>query len=196
MPIQRIILTSVICLMAFSLSAQIDVIPRFGVNASGLDAKLTDFETEANTGWNAGVDLQLGQGMIFLQPGAHYYRFDADLTSNPDIEDALELKGKTTINQIKTPVNLGVRLTGDGGLLDIYATGGVTPTFLMGVRESDEFAFDESNLNEITWGANVGAGVNLWFLNLDMRYEWGLSDFFKDSNAKNNVFTAAVGIRF
>lgn len=175
--------------------AQVDVVPRFGVHASGLDAKLTDFKTEASTGWNAGLDLQLGRGMIFLQPGAHYYRYNADLTRAPELEDAFELKGQTTISQIKTPVNLGLRLTGEGGLLDIYATGGVVPTFLMGVRETDAFAFNESDLNAFTWGASVGAGVNLWFLNLDMRYEWGISDFLVDSNAKNNVFTAAVGIR-
>ncbi|NRB62417.1 MAG: outer membrane beta-barrel protein [Saprospiraceae bacterium] len=184
------------CLFSTSLVAQIDIVPRFGVHASGLDAKLADFKTEASTGWNAGIDLQLGRGMVYLQPGAHYHRFNADLTSNPDIEGALELKGKTTISQIKTPLNLGVRLTGEDGLIDVYALGGVVPTFLMGVQESETFAFDEGDLNDFTWGTNVGLGLNVWFLNLDVRYEWGLTDFLVDSSAKNNVFTATVGVRF
>ena len=58
-----------ICLfvMSQSLMAQVRVSPKVGVNLSGLDTKLSDFDAEARAGWHAGLDFRVGEGFIFFE---------------------------------------------------------------------------------------------------------------------------------
>jgi len=121
---------------------------------------------------------------------------NAQLSQEPGLDDVNFLQDQTTIQLVKFPVNMGIRLTGTNGLLNIYALAGVTPTLLAGVRESSSFSLTEDDINDFTYGANIGAGVDLFFLSLDVRYEVGLNDFYSNSPGRNNILTANVGIRF
>lgn len=176
--------------------AQIAFNPKVGVNASGLDARIDDFRSEARAGWNAGFDLRIGDRMVFFQPGVHIYNMNAELSQEPGLDDVTFLQDQTTIQLVKFPVNMGLRLTGTDGLINIYALGGFTPTLLAGVRESSTFSLSEDDINDFTYGANIGAGIDLFFLTVDVRYEVGLNNFYVDSPGKNNMLTANVGLRF
>ncbi|MCI5080429.1 MAG: PorT family protein, partial [Saprospiraceae bacterium] len=125
-----------------------------------------------------------------------YYNFSADLEKDVNQDTELNLSEKTTIQQVKLPVNVGFNLTGEGGLLKLHALGGITPTFVTGVNERPDFALSKDDLNPFTLGANVGLGLDVWFLTANVGYEIGLNDFFKDSEGKNNVLTLNVGIKF
>lgn len=193
----RIFLSLAFALFATSMIAQVDISPKVGVNISALDTKLQDIRTEARVGWNAGVDVRLGgDRMIFLQPGLHYYSFSADLMKDIDQDTELNLSEQTTIQQVKMPVNVGFNLTGDGGLLGLHVLGGITPTFVTGVKERPNFDLSKDDLNAFTLGANVGIGVDILFLTANLGYEIGLNDFFKDAEGKNNVLTLSVGLKF
>ncbi len=183
--------------LAFSTTyAQINFNPKIGVNASGLDANIRDFKTEARAGWNAGFDLRIGDQMVFFQPGVHIFNMNAALSQEPEFGDVSFLEDETTIQMVKFPANIGINLTGRDGFLNIYALAGVTPTLLAGVKESSNIDLTEEDINDFTMSANIGAGVDLFFLTFDVRYEMGLQDFFVDANGKNNMLTASVGLRF
>lgn len=193
----RIYLSFAFVLFATAMMAQVAVSPKVGVNISALDTKLQDIRTEARVGWNAGVDVRLGgDRMIFLQPGLHYYSFSADLMKDINQDTELNLSERTTIQQVKMPVNVGFNLTGDGGLLGLHLLGGVTPTFVTGVKERPNFDLTKDDLNAFTLGANVGVGIDLLFLTAHVGYEIGLNDFFKEAEGKNNVLTLNVGLTF
>jgi len=191
-----IIATLFACMAGFGLQAQVDFNPKIGVNASGLDAKIKDFRSEARAGWNAGFDLRVGNEMIFFQPGVHIYNINAELSQNPDLDDVSFLKDETTIQLVKFPIDLGIRLTGGNGLINIYAVGGITPTLLAGVKESSNIQLREDDINDFNLGANFGAGVDIFFLTFDVRYEIGLKDFYVDAPGRNNIISASVGLRF
>jgi hypothetical protein len=193
---KRIILVVALIGTFLSTEAQIEFNPKIGVNASGLDAKIKDFQSEARAGWNAGFDLRIGDEMLFFQPGVHIYNMNATLSQEPGLDDVSFLQDETTIQMIKFPMNLGLRLTGGDGLINIYALGGVTPSLLAGVKESSNFSLSEDDVNDFTMGANIGAGIDLFFLSFDLRYEIGLKDFYTNAEGKNNILTANVGIRF
>ncbi|HKK77948.1 MAG TPA: outer membrane beta-barrel protein [Saprospiraceae bacterium] len=193
---KKLFLFSLLLFTVLSLRAQVTFNPKIGVNASGLDARIDDFRSEARAGWNAGFDLRIGERMVFFQPGVHIYNMNAQLSQEPGLDDVNFLQDQTTIQLVKFPVNMGIRLTGTNGLLNIYALAGVTPTLLAGVRESSSFSLTEDDINDFTYGANIGAGVDLFFLSLDVRYEVGLNDFYSNSPGRNNILTANVGIRF
>lgn len=183
-------------LTTLSLSAQVRINPKFGVNFSGIDSKLGDINAEARVGWNAGVDFRLGEGFIYLQPGAHYFNYTARLLKDVNNPNDVTLKDETTIQNLKLPVNIGLRLTGDGGILQIHARGGIVPTYVLGVKEKPSFAFDKNSLKDWTFGANVGVGVDILFLTVDLNYELGLTDYFNDASGKNNMLSLSAGVKF
>lgn len=178
------------------LVAQVKVSPTVGVNISALDTKLQDISTEARAGWNAGLDFRIGEGMFFLNPGVHYYSHSARLIKDVNGPEDVDLKEETQIQSVRVPLNVGVRLTGEGGLLGIYAKGGITPAYVTGVKEKPSFAFDRDKLNTFTWGANVGVGVDVLFFTVSANYEIGLTDFYKDAEGRNNMFTLSAGLKF
>lgn len=187
----------VFVLFATAMMAQVAISPKVGVNISALDTKLQDIRAEARVGWNAGVDIRLGgDRMIFLQPGLHYYSFSADLMKDIDQDTDLNLSEQTTIQQVKIPINVGWNLTGDGGLLGVHVLGGITPTFVSGIKDRPNFDLSKDDLNAFTLGANVGVGVDILFLTAHVGYEIGLNDFFKEAEGKNNILTLSVGLKF
>jgi hypothetical protein len=172
------------------------ITPRVGVNLSSIDRSLQDFTTEGRAGWNAGLDMRFGEGIFFFYPGLHYYSNTARIVSNIDEDTRIDFREETTIQSLKAPLNLGLRLTGDNGLLGVYARGGITPTYVLGVDEATDFNFSIDELNRFTWGANAGLGVDLLFLTAEVNYEWGLTDYFQEVAGRNNVFTLSVGLKF
>ncbi|MCB0639618.1 MAG: porin family protein [Lewinella sp.] len=192
-------LLTVLCAFAFvtaTVSAQTRVTPRVGVNVSGLETSLQDFDADVRAGWNAGFDLRVGSGIFFLNPGLHYYSFTARLFDEVNQDTQVDFSEETTIQSLRAPLNIGLRLTGDNGLLGIYAKGGVTPAYVLGVKETDNFNFSADELNRFTWGANVGVGVDILFLTAELNYEKGLTDFFDGVEGRNNMLTLSVGLKF
>lgn len=184
--------------------AQVRFSPKVGVNVSALDATLEDIDADAQAraGWNAGLDMRLGDGMFFLAPGLHYYSFTTRLMQGFDNPEEIDFSSESSVQSLRAPINIGLRLTGDNGLLGIYAKGGVTPAYVLGIKQQDEVSIPEiptfqlDDLNRFTWGANVGAGIDLLFLTAELNYEIGLNDFFKNSAGRNNMLTMSVGLKF
>ena len=58
------------------------------------------------------------------------------------------------------------------------------------------FDFDVKDLNRFNYGANLGVGIDLAFLTVDVTYEIGLKDYFQNAEGRNNMLTASVGIKF
>lgn len=184
--------------MLFSSAAfaQVTFNPKVGANVSGLDTKLKDFRTEARVGWNAGFDLRLGEGFFYLQPGVHYNNYTARLFQDLDMNSQIRLEDETTVQSLKIPLNIGLRLTGDSRFLGVHAIGGITPTYVLGVKEQSSFPLAKEDLNDWTFGANVGVGLDILFLTIDANYEIGLNDYFADAAGRNNVFTVSLGLKF
>lgn len=196
----RQVIQSALCLVflfaAMQLSAQVKINPKVGINISALDTKLGDITTEARGGWNAGMDLQIGSGLFTFNPGFHYYSFTARQFQDLDSPNDVEFKEETTIQSLRIPLNIGLNLTGNGGLIGIRAKGGITPAYVMNVNEKPTFALDVEDLNRFTMGANVGVALDILFFTVEANYEIGLSDFFKNVEGKNNILTLGVGVKF
>lgn len=53
------------------------------------------------------------------------------------------------------------------------------------------------DIRSANWGIQAGAGVDLLLFTLDLRYEFGISDYSKDEGLtlKNNMFTVSLGLK-
>jgi hypothetical protein len=203
MTIRLLLLSALVLATLAPLAAQVKFTPRVGVNASALDANLTaiNAEAEARAGWNAGIDLRLGDGVIFLNPGLHYYSYTTRLLQGLDQPNNIDLSSENTVQSLRAPVNLGLRLTGDNGLLGLYLKGGVTPAYVLGITQKEgnilpALSYKLDELNRFTWGGNAGVGIDFLFLTAELNYEIGLTDFFKNVEGRNNILTFSVGLKF
>lgn len=191
-----VLTTCMFFLVSWQAQAQLRVNPQIGVNVSALDAKIGDLKTEAKAGWNAGVDFRLGEGFIYLNPGAHFYSNTARLLRDFEDPNIDMWKDETQIQSIKTPINIGFNLTGGSKFLGIRAEGGIVPTYVIGVKETESYSLNIEDLNRLTWGYNLGVGVDVLFLTADLSYEIGQANFFKDIDGKNNMLTLSLGVKF
>jgi hypothetical protein len=170
--------------------------PKVGVNLSAVDGNLGDLQAAAKVGWNAGVDLRVGGKKVFLNPGLHFYNYTARLVNDINTDTQLNFRDETTIQAIKAPINIGFDLTGKKQLLNLFLKGGVTPTMVMAVNEKAGIPFSKDDLKTFAWGANVGLGLDITILTVDLNYEIGMSDYFANTAGRNNVLTLSAGIRF
>jgi hypothetical protein len=170
--------------------------PKVGINLSGVNAQLTDLEAAARVGWNAGVDFRLGGKKLFLNPGLHLNNYTARLVDGVSDNTPGQFRDETKIQAIKAPLNIGIDITGRQQLLNFILKGGITPTYVMSVQEKAGIPFSKADLKPFTLGANAGLGIDLAFLTVDLNYEIGLNDYFRNATGRNNVLSLSAGIRF
>jgi hypothetical protein len=177
--------------------SQVKVNPKIGVNASNLDTDIRDIRTEARIGWNVGMDFRIGRGMFSFMPGLHYYSFTASTTPNIGTGTNFDVRPETTIQNVKLPINFGLRLTGEGGLMSIYLKGGGVANMFAGIREgSTPTPLVADDFSKVNFAGNAGIGVDILIFTIEAIYEMGLTPFFETGTAKNNMLTVSAGFRF
>ena len=82
---------------------------------------------------------------------------------------------------------------------------GPVVNFIIGTKiEADELIQDplqDSDFKNAAWGMDVGAGVDVFFLTLDLRYEFGLNNIYivpdggQDQSMKSNLFIVSLGFK-
>jgi len=134
------------------------------------------------TGWQAGALLQIKIPAvgIAVQPELLYTarKFKID-------------EEKSGINYFEVPINLqlGLNLV----LLRPYLQAG--PYFGYVLNADGENFKDK--IDKFDWGIGLGGGLEIWKLQLDARYSWGLQNVSaKDFQIKNNRFTLSLAYLF
>ena len=149
--------------------------PKWGVTA-GLNfntSKFTDVDVKARTGWSAGatclVDLPLG---FSLQPSLVYHQKGANITDNIS----------QNVGYLELPVSVqwGPDLLIFRPFLDVtpyigYALSSDTKVSLPGLN----FDWDSwEGKKRFEYGVGIGAGVNVWRLQLIARYNWNFGSLY------------------
>lgn len=171
------------------------VIPMVGVHASNFKADLQDGEADGRIGWNAGLDFRIHTKRFFVQPGVHYFSSSMRFTSESEVSNAPLLSGPR-LQSLRVPLLLGLYLTkANKGFFKMNIKGGATGSYLLAVDNNDQNAFDEDNIEEFSYGLNAGIGLEFGLITLDISHEWGVSRLFKDSDMKNNILRATIGLK-
>lgn len=178
-----------------NIQAQKTFNPKVGINVSSIGKLTLDTaEFSGNIGWNIGVNYRYGDRTFAFCPGLHYYRQAMDVKGKIQMQD---YKDANKVDYLKVPLGFDVLLTKEGGFLALHGKAGAVPTFLLGTRSNDHFAFNKSLLKTFVIGAEVGLEADiLTFFTVGMKYEFGLSDVFKEKNTKMKTATLSVGVRF
>lgn len=170
-----------------SLIAQKEVYinPKVGINFSGIQDEPEGVSTNNQVGYNAGLDIRLGSGLVFFQPGVFYYQYNQEYTVVLTGQNQVATTQDIKVQSIKVPVQLGIQpIATDFFTFRINAGAGFN--FPVNVQRQDEnFAISRQNYKDVNVGGIVGAGIDLSIITLDLNYEFGLSDYVDFSQSQN-----------
>jgi len=180
--------------LATSGYSQFEVKGFLGMNFSSLTDVGEGFTQSPEIGYQLGASVLIGTTW-FLEPGVTY-SVSSQAIEESSITNSDPFSNKIT--GVKVPLNFGYRFFGGTqNLLNLRLFAGASANFVTGINIED-ISIDKEFYNSILWNANVGAGLDVWFLFLDLGYEIGLSDTFKGEDVlstKMNTFYINVGGR-
>jgi len=175
------------------VQAQVEIKPTFGLNFSKLSDEPDNFNQSSRVGYQLGGTIEIGKKLYF-EPGIFWVKMGSELAH----DTASNLDYKTDINALHIPAFVGYQIIGGDkeNIFGLRVFGGPTLSWVTSIK-ADDTKLNKDDFNSMIWGIDAGAGIDLWILFLDMGYEWGLSEVFKDdpNNAKNNAFWANIGVR-
>jgi len=193
---KRLILLAILACFGWqTVTAQLTIVPKAGANFSYFSEDLKDTDLEGNVGFQVGLDLRIGD-RFYLSPGVYYAR-----TSNRvEIIDAGEL-GEVSVdfvtNGLRVPFVVGAKVI-DSEEFGLRLFGGGTANLLFGSDDELE-DIPDLTIEDNNWSLSAGAGLDIGrLLTIDLRHDWGMSDFFELTAEKNrqNVFYLSAGVRF
>ncbi len=175
---KRIILISSLAILFLNLSAQIDFGIKGGLNISNVKASeiLTDDwrinpAASGNLGYHVGGFLRASLVGIFIQPELYF----SSIATEYKVEDlsgtgTAEQLVKQKIGRIDVPVLVGVKL----GTFRL-GLGPVGSIIVSDKSDLTDITGYEATLKSATFGYQLGAGVDIWKIGIDLRYEGNLT---------------------
>ena len=213
--------------------------PKFGYQTTKLSYDRADIKDGFSNHWCAGIFGRVTIGRLYVQPEIMYFKtsnvFDVDVTGQGS-DNLLNIPTgahvNLTLNQanLQVPVMIGLNII-DLNIISLRAHVGPTANFVlksttlfdktyalnnqqvdMNQEQLDAANKQNFDTKTITWGAQVGVGVDvLKRITLDINYNFGLSkvydqlsnttlgeyfDFGNTDYSKQNTFMVTVGFKF
>ena len=212
--------------------------PKFGYQTTKLSYKKADITNGFSNHWCAGIFGRVTIGRFYVQPEIMYFKtsnaFNVGFTG-VDSDNALNIPTGANVNltlnqaNLQVPVLVGFNIL-EFNLLTVRGHVGPTANFVLKSKTLIDYTYsatgdgtqqhgqstsdkDETfNTKSITWGAQVGIGVDvLRRITIDFDYNFGLSKVFEQLNSttlgeyfdfgntdysKQNTFMVTVGFKF
>jgi hypothetical protein len=178
--------------------AQFTLGPKVGYTASKLSTDLEDIEEDARHNFQIGAFARFGK-KFYVQPEIVYGNRGGVLIDE-------DVDGKQTIKfkNLDIPVLVGFKLL-NLKVFNLRILGGPSASFVLDkTTEVDDIITDPvpiDSFKNVIWGVDLGIGADVFFLTLDIRYEWGLNDLYDaatgdtDYSMKDNLFIVSLGFK-
>ncbi|OQY00339.1 MAG: hypothetical protein B6I20_08905 [Bacteroidetes bacterium 4572_117] len=177
---------------AFSGFSQTIVKPGIGINFTSLSSDALSYETTGRLGWQLGGTVAIGN-QFYFEPGIFWVKNNWELqnpqTTGNDFKD--------DISSLRIPVFVGINVVGDAtDDRNFHIFGGPAVQIVTKVN-TETTGLTEDDFNKFIMGMNLGAGLSLGKLFVDVGYEWGFSTIYKDdaNDAKSRGLWINAGFR-
>jgi hypothetical protein len=181
---------------------------KLGYNASKLSSHVDSIKASINSGFHAGAFVRFGK-RVYLQPEA-YYTFSGGTFEKTVSKTADLWKQKVTIGTLDIPVLIGFKIINSKALA-LRIMVGPEVSFLVNSKVKNVSLtgpVKSSDINNVNWYGQAGAGIDFLFLTLDLRYQFGLNTVINSVtktvgtaqttypvNSKNNLFLVSLGFK-
>jgi hypothetical protein len=166
---------------------QFDFGLKLGYNASKLSTNIDSIKSSMSSGFHVGAFARIGK-RIYVQPEA-YYTLSGGTFENLGVNTINDWKQKVTVGTLDVPVLIGFKII-NGETINWRIMAGPEVSFLVNSKIKDVSLtgpIEKSNLSTVNWYIQAGTGIDLFFLNLDIRYQFGLNSMINDVTGNNQV---------
>jgi len=173
--------------------------PKVGYNSNKLTDNVDSIQSSIKSSFQFGAFVRFGS-KVYIQPEANYQVSESTLSKS--IGTVVQSQD-ITIKSLKIPALIGVKLISNGAF-NLRLLAGPAVTFIIDKQ------LNPSKMNELwpiqsvddiknsAWSVQMGAGVDVLFMTLDVRYEMGIDNIYKgssDMQLKNNIFNVSLGFK-
>jgi hypothetical protein len=195
---KKIMLTIMALFMINISYGQFTLGPRLGLSSSTVDfdpftiGGETVSSGNATAGFHAGAFARVTLGFLYIQPEALFTQSGGEIELNDGVLKEIR---EVEFNKLDFPVMIGTKF------LKIFRIQ-AGPTFSM-LLDAEAKGLEEdikSGYKDSTIGYQAGAGVDLWNLVIDVKYEGNLSTFGDElfglpTDQNNNQWLVSVGFK-
>lgn len=195
---KKILILIIVLFAAIDNYGQFTLGPKIGYATSKLSTDLNDVTEDVKHNFQVGAFARFGK-KLYLQPEIFY------ATSGGTMKmEGTEIQQEIKIKNLCVPVLVGFKLI-NAKVFNLRIMAGPSVNFILDktVKADDLYTdpLQESNFKNTTWGMDVGAGFDVFFLSLDLRYEFGLNNIYdpQDGDApqsiSSNIFIVSLGFK-
>lgn len=186
-------------LAVVSFAGIFDLGLKAGMNSAKftLDQTKEDIIADAKAGYEFGAFMRMGGKRLYFQPEVNYVTKNSSATYTTTSGSTTTTTTSTTkYSGIQVPLLAGIKFL-DVKAASLHLITGPAVSFAPNAKINDAEAI-LSDKSAWTW--QLGAGVDLLIFTVNLRYEWGLSEFsvdkVKDTVFKDGkTFTVSLGIK-
>jgi hypothetical protein len=196
---KKILILSMILFAALENYGQFTFGPKIGYNTSKLSTDFDNISESIKNNFQIGAFARFGK-KLYLQPEIFYATSGGKLKQS-DSDGGI---GEIKLKNLSIPALVGYKLI-NAKVISLRIMAGPVANFILNKEvTSDEFYQDplqDSDFKNAAWGMDVGAGVDVFFLTLDVRYEFGLNNIYivpegaQDQSVKSNLFIVSLGFK-
>lgn len=199
---KKIILVLIISALGLTAEAQgvFSIGPKVGYNSFNLTDNIDSVQASIKNSFQVGAFLRLGK-RFYIQPEANYQIDESTLSKNVG---SSVMNQDVTIKSLKVPVIFGYKVINKGPF-NLRLLAGPVVTFALNKQLDPENMGElwpiksADDLKNSMWSVQMGGGIDVFFVTLDVRYEMGIDNIYNGSSnleMKNNIFNVSLGIKF
>lgn len=194
---KKILFLFIFLLSAEFMFGQFNFGVKAGYNASVLSSNYDAVKSSFNSGFHVGVFARVGK-RLYVQPEV-YYALQTSMFS----DEGSTWKEKVTIGSMDIPLLLGFKII-KSKPVNLRLMAGPVASFVVNrkIKELGDVTgpLQEADIHNLNWGIQAGAGLDILFLTLDVRYQVGLNNVIKEVqtkawNSKNNIWVVSLGFK-
>ena len=160
------------------LSAQSGLLFRYGISTTSFK----DIKRGHHFGSQIGVDLVIEDDTYFILPGIHYYRLNLNEGESGGIYNS---ENHQYLDGLKFKLLLGKRIGQKDNKLQGKLYAGSNIIYANRVSDGIVDTVNISAFKPIVFTGSIGFTLIYDFLSIDLNYEHGLSNMFKDREESN-----------
>jgi hypothetical protein len=160
-----------------------------GASTSKILLSNSSYESAYAAGYLLGFSYKRGR-FAYWEIGINYNN------SVVSLEEVNVLEENMQIRQLEAPLSVGINLLSlTRRVLGVRLFGGVVPSYIVGIGDNP-FNLNEDDFNHFQLAGRVGAGVDVFFLFLELGYQYGFMDLLKDEGSDLSQLDFRLGFRF
>jgi hypothetical protein len=172
---------------------------KIGANFAKMSTSVDTVLTSMKPGFQVGAFARFGK-KFYLQPELYYSLGGGTLEG-----DSTNWKQSITVGSVDIPVLVGFKLL-NAKVVNLRILAGPVVSFVTNsnIKDVNDIAgpITTADLNNVNWGIQAGGGIDVLFLTLDVKYQWGLNNIISDVantsttlDSKANTWIISLGFK-